>query len=81
MDVFLVEAVMLSTSGAVVGVIVGVIVILIAARIWPFIPIRPSVGWIALVVTLALAAGVSFGLMPARRAARLGAADALRGRH
>jgi putative ABC transport system permease protein len=81
LDVFLVEAVMLSTSGAVVGVIVGVTVILIAARIWPFVPLRPSPGWIALVVVLAVAAGVSFGLMPARRAARLPAADALRGRH
>ncbi len=81
LDVFLVEAVMLSTAGAVVGVLVGVAVILIAARIWPFIPLHPSPGWIALVMALALGAGVSFGLMPARRAARLDAADALRGRH
>ncbi len=81
LDVFLVEAVMLSTAGAVVGVMVGVAVILIAARIWPFIPLQPSPGWIALVMTLAVGAGVAFGLMPARRAARLDAADALRGRH
>ncbi len=81
LDVFLVEAVMLSTLGAVAGVIVGVVVIVIAGRLWPFIPIQPSAGWIALVMTLALVAGVSFGLMPARRAARLDAADALRGRH
>jgi putative ABC transport system permease protein len=72
---------MLSTAGAAVGVAFGVTVILIAAGIWPFIPLKPSPGWIALVVTLAVAAGVSFGLMPARRAARLDAADALRGRH
>jgi putative ABC transport system permease protein len=81
LEVFLVEAAMLSTAGAVVGVIAGVIIILIAAAIWPFIPLQVSPGWIALVITLALVAGVSFGLMPARRAARLDAADALRGRH
>jgi len=81
MDVFMVEAVMLSTAGAVVGVIFGVVVIVIAGRIWPYIPIQPSPGWIALVMALALVAGVSFGLMPARRAARLDAAAALRGRH
>ena len=55
--------------------------IVIAGRIWPYIPIQPSPGWIALVMALALVAGVSFGIMPARRAARLDAADALRGRH
>ena len=81
LDVFLVEAVMLSSAGAAVGVAFGVTVILIAASIWPFIPLKPSPGWIALVILLAVAAGVSFGLMPARRAARLDAADALRGRH
>jgi putative ABC transport system permease protein len=81
LDVFLVEAMMLSTAGAVVGVIAGVAIILIAAGIWPFIPLHPSAGWIALVITFAVVAGVSFGLMPARRAARLDAAEALRGRH
>lgn len=81
LDVFLVEAVMLSTTGAVVGVAAGVALILIAAALWPFIPLKPSPGWIALVIALALGAGVSFGLMPARRAARLDAAAALRGRH
>jgi putative ABC transport system permease protein len=81
LDVFLVEAVMLSSAGAVVGVIAGVIIIYIAAAIWPFIPLAPNPGWIVLVIVLAVIAGVSFGLMPARRAARLDAAEALRGRH
>ena len=71
---------MLSSGGAVVGVIVGVGVIFVAAAVWPYIPIRPSVGWIVLVIALAVLAGVAFGIMPARKAARLHAADALRGR-
>jgi putative ABC transport system permease protein len=77
--VFLVEAVALSGAGAVAGVVTGVAIILVAAGVWPDFPIRPNGVWIALVTTLALAAGAAFGLMPARRAARLLAADALRG--
>src|SRR5262245_5548452 len=81
LDVFLVEALMLSSGGALIGIAVGVAVIFIGAAIWTFIPLKPSPGWIALVLGLALVAGVSFGLMPARRAASLPAADALRGKH
>src|SRR5262245_7700687 len=50
LDVFLAEAVMLSTAGAIAGVGLGVVVILIAAGIWPFVPLKPSAGWIALVI-------------------------------
>jgi putative ABC transport system permease protein len=81
LEVFLAEALMLSSGGALIGIVAGVIAIAIAAAIWTFIPLRPSPGWIALVMALAIAAGVSFGLMPARRAAGLPAADALRGKH
>jgi putative ABC transport system permease protein len=81
LQLFLVEALMLSSAGALIGVAAGLIGIAIAAGIWPFIPLRPSPGWIVLVMALALAAGASFGLMPARRAASLNAADALRGQH
>jgi putative ABC transport system permease protein len=80
LDVFLVEAAMLSTAGAAVGVVAAVAIILLAGALWPFIPIHPSAGWISLVVVLAVMAGVGFGLMPARRAARLDAAEALRGK-
>jgi ABC-type lipoprotein release transport system permease subunit len=52
--------------------------VLVAAGIWPNIPIRPSATWIGVVLALALAAGVGFGLMPARRAALLPAAETLR---
>jgi putative ABC transport system permease protein len=81
LDVFLAEALMLSSGGALIGIVAGMIAIAIAAAVWTFIPLRPNPGWIALVMVLAVGAGVSFGLMPARRAARLHAADALRGSH
>ena len=58
----------------------GVAGIAAGAGLWPAFPLRPSPGWIALVMSLALAAGASFGLMPARRAARLLPTEALRGK-
>ncbi len=80
LGVFLTEALMLSSGGALIGMAVGTLTIFIASAIWTFIPLRPSPGWMALVLGLAIVAGVSFGLMPARRAAALRAADALQGR-
>jgi putative ABC transport system permease protein len=77
--VFLVEALLLSGSGAFIGISIGVTIVLAAAGVFPNVPLRPSATWISVVLALALAAGAAFGLMPARRAARLAAADALRG--
>jgi putative ABC transport system permease protein len=79
LSVFLVEAATLSVTGAAIGVVAGVGVILAAGAVWSTFPIRPSLGWIGVVLALALGAGITFGLMPARRAARLQAAEALRG--
>lgn len=75
---FLTESLMLSAQGALAGVAVGVVLVYAAARIFPDLPLAPSPGWIVLVTLLALAAGATFGLMPARRASRLQAAEALR---
>jgi putative ABC transport system permease protein len=80
LGVFLVEAMLLSGSGALFGIAAGVAAILVAGGVWPDVPLRPSPVWIGTVMALALAAGTFFGLMPARRAARLQAADALRGK-
>ena len=80
LSVFLVEALLLSGSGAVLGTLLGLVGIAIGAGIWPDFPIRPSVPWIGIVVVLSLVAGAAFGLMPARRAAALQPAEALRGK-
>jgi putative ABC transport system permease protein len=77
---FLTEAVLLSAAGALAGIVLGVVIVQVAAGMWPDLPLRPSLRWIAAVSALALTAGLAFGLMPARRAARLPAAEALRGR-
>ncbi len=80
LSLFLAEALMLSLAGAMAGILLGLAVVLPAAALWPDLPLRPSGVWIGAVTALALVAGLIFGLMPARRAARLPAAEALRAR-
>jgi putative ABC transport system permease protein len=80
LGVFLAEALMLSGGGAAAGVLTGSVLVWIAAALFPDFPIAPSPLWIGVVLGLALVAGVAFGLLPARRAAGLPAAEALRGK-
>jgi putative ABC transport system permease protein len=77
---FLVESLILSAIGAVLGLAIGNGALLIGARLWPGMPLGPSLAWTLGALALALGAGGAFGLMPARRASRLAAADALRGK-
>jgi len=77
---FLAEAVFLSGIGAAAGLLAGIAMAGVAGRIFPAFPLEPSGVWIGIVMTLSLAIGGTFGLMPARRAARLPAAEALRGK-
>lgn len=75
---FLAEAMLLSGAGAVTGILAGVVVMQIESRIWPAFPLAPNPGWAGAVIGLSLATGAIFGLLPARRAARLEAVEALR---
>jgi putative ABC transport system permease protein len=77
---FLSEALLLSALGAAAGLAAGFGIARIAAGIWPTLGLAPGAGWVASVIGLALLAGGLFGLLPARRAARLPASDALRGK-
>ncbi|MGE5176157.1 MAG: ABC transporter permease [Hyphomicrobiales bacterium] len=76
--VFLTEAALLSGLGAAAGIAAGLLATFAAAALWPALPLRPNGVWIAVVLLLALVAGGLFGLLPARRASRLDAAEALR---
>ena len=77
---FLTEALMLSGLGAAVGIAAGVAALLLGARFWPEFPLAPSFTWVVVGLALALIAGGIFGLMPARRAAKLPPVEALQGR-
>ena len=75
---FLTESLLISAQGALLGVVVGVAIVYVAAGMLPDLPLAPSPGWIVFVSVLAIAAGAACGLMPAHRASRLQAAEALR---
>ena len=77
---FLVESLLLTGIGVVLGFAAGVGLLLLGARIWPGVPLAVSPGWLGAVLALALVVGGTFGLVPARQASSWPAAEALRGR-
>ena len=74
---FLVEAVVLSAAGGLIGIVLGIGCALIIASTmeWPFV-ISPL--WISIAFGISMAIGVVFGFYPARKAARMNPIDALR---
>ena len=77
---FLTEAVLLSVAGALVGLVVGYGANALIGRLYPALPVGAPPWAVALALVIAVASGVVFGLMPARRAARLDPVVALAGR-
>ena len=77
---FLAEAILLSVAGAGVGLLLGYAANVGIGRLYPALPVGAP-GWaVALAIVIAVASGVVFGLLPARRAARLDPVIALAGR-
>jgi putative ABC transport system permease protein len=79
-SLFLAEALLLSGAGAVAGLLVGVLILSVASRALPALTLAPNPYWSVAIILFALLTGGLFGLIPARRAARLPAADSLRGK-
>jgi putative ABC transport system permease protein len=80
---FLIEAVVQTSVGGAVGVLVGLATVFAAPYVWKWIahshlPAQVNVLSILLSVVVAIVVGVGFGLYPARRAAMLDPIEALR---
>lgn len=75
---FLIEAVVLSLSGGMLGVAVGILVIPVLGRYKPDLPVVLTWESIPMAGGVALAVGIVFGLYPAVRASRLDPVEALR---
>ena len=74
---FLTEAMMLSLSGGLLGILVGVAIPL---SVGLFADIRIPISWLAIVVAFGVSClvGLIFGILPANRAAHLSPTEALR---
>lgn len=80
MRLFIGEAALLSVVGTVCGLGLGYLLIWFAQQLFPAIEIRPPWWAVVAAVITALASGLVFGALPARKAARLDPVQALRGR-
>ena len=74
---FLLEAVVLTTVGGLIGIAIGVIAAELAKRLSP-LPAQATWWSILLAFGVSVAVGVFFGVAPARRAGRLDPVVALR---
>ena len=77
LQVFLAEAAMLSLIGAACGLIIAFAGIWIFIRMVPAFPIAPPLWALIAATGIALLTGLLFGVMPARRAAKLDPVEAL----
>ena len=76
-QVFLLEASLISTSGGLLGLAVGIGAGRFLQHLYPEFPVRPP-GWaVVAALVVSMAVGLVFGSMPARRAARLDPVEAL----
>ena len=77
--IFLVEAVLMSFAGGVVGLLAGYLGAGLLAMRLPALPAEPPLWAAAAALIVSFGAGVLFGVLPARRAARLDPVAALSG--
>ncbi len=68
---FLAEAAILAGAGACLGVVVGTLGSIVLERLYPVLPLGAPWWAVAAAFALALGTGLLFGVLPARRAARL----------
>lgn len=75
--VFLTEAVLLAAIGGLLGLTIGWGGLMAVVTIYPSFPAQPPSWAVASAVAISLVLGAVFGVIPARRAARLDPVDAL----
>ncbi|MCM8623833.1 MAG: ABC transporter permease [Candidatus Accumulibacter sp.] len=78
LSLFLGEAVVLSALGGLFGLLLGVGIAQLLHLLLPALPVHTPLSFIVLAENIAIAIGLLAGVLPARRAARLNAVDALR---
>lgn len=77
LSLFLSESAMLSMMGAAVGLLLSAVGIVFMGKLFPDFPVTVPLWALGAAVSVALATGLLFGVLPARRAARLDPVAAL----
>jgi putative ABC transport system permease protein len=77
---FLAEAMLLSSTGGVLGLLVGWLGVRLLVALYPALPATPPPWAVAAAFSLSVAVGALFGVLPAHRATRLDPVAALSGR-
>jgi putative ABC transport system permease protein len=78
--VFIAEAALLATAGGLAGLGSGLLAVWALRGLYPTFPAEPPAWAVVASLIVSLVVGVVFGLLPARRAARLDPVAALAGR-
>jgi putative ABC transport system permease protein len=68
---FLLEAIVLSCIGGVIGILLGAVIALLVRTLVPSIPAFVSIFWVVLGFAISVSVGLFFGYYPANRAANL----------
>ncbi|MCP3678198.1 MAG: FtsX-like permease family protein, partial [Deltaproteobacteria bacterium] len=80
LNLFLAEAALLSVAGSLIGLLLGLGTTMMIRHLYPAIDMVPP-GWaVAAALAVALTTGLAFGMLPARRAAKLDPVQSLSGR-
>jgi putative ABC transport system permease protein len=80
LSVFLAEAALISSLGGLVGLILGWLGVRILVGFYPVFPASPPAWAVGAALSVSIGVGITFGLLPARRASRLDPVLALAGR-
>ena len=79
--IFLLEAVLLSVAGGLVGLATGWLAVEVGTALYPAVPASPPLWAVYAVIGVSFGTGTLFGVLPAWRAARLDPVAALQGGH